>query len=344
VKELREIGLQPDFLVCRSEKKIDDELKNKIALFCSVKKEHVVSAQDSSSIYNVPMALHHEKLDDLIVKVLNLKSKKFDLSGWKKVMSILEKPKKSVKISVVGKYVDLKEAYKSLNESLVHAGIANQAAVEIQYVDSEKISVKNVANLIGNSHGVLVPGGFGHRGVEGKILAIQYARENKVPFFGICFGMQLSAIEFARNVCGLKNATSREFYEKTAAGKVEKNFIIDIMDEQKNITDKGGTMRLGLYSCEISEKSKVYKIYGTNKINERHRHRYEFNNEYKSALEKKGLVFSGINKKKNLVEILENKNHPWFIAVQFHPEFKSKPLTPHPLFKSFIKASLQHDK
>lgn len=341
VKELREIGLQPDFLVCRSEKKIDDQLKNKIGLFCSVKKDHVISAEDSESIYYVPMKLHSEKLDENILDSLGLKQKTFNLNGWKKVIRILKNPKKNVKIAVVGKYVDLKESYKSLNESLVHAGIANEAQVNIQYVDSEKLNSKNIKSFLKNCQGVLVPGGFGDRGVEGKILAIQYARENKIPFLGICFGMQLSAIEFARNICQIRNATSREFGNKKIKG--EKNYIIDIMSEQKDIKDKGGTMRLGAYKCHLSQNTKAYQIYGKSVISERHRHRYEFNNQYKSILEKSGLVFSGMNKEKNLVEILENKNHPWFVAVQFHPEFKSKPLSPHPLFKSFIKASLNYE-
>ena len=342
VKELREIGLQPDFLICRSEKMIDEALKAKIGLFCSVKKDHVISAQDSSSIYEVPLALSRENFDALIVDHLKLKSKKPDLSGWKKIVSIQKNPNQHVNIAIVGKYVDLKESYKSLHESLVHAGIANKAKLIIKYIDSEKVNKQNVKSLLKEMQGVLVPGGFGTRGVEGKIMAIQFARENKIPFLGICFGMQLSAIEFARNVCHLKQATSREFINSTKKDhEIKSDLIIDAMTEQRNLTDKGGTMRLGAFKCKLQPKTLAAKIYKKSLISERHRHRFEFNNKYKPTLEKAGLVFSGINPDRNLVEIIENPNHPWFVGVQFHPEFKSKPLDPHPLFVSFVKASIK---
>jgi CTP synthase len=337
VKELREIGLQPDFLICRSEKVIDQNLKAKIGLFCSIKPENVISAQDSKSIYDVPLALHKENLDGLVVQCLNLKKTKSNVLGWQKVSRIQSSPGKNVKIAVVGKYVDLKESYKSLHEALVHGGLANKAKVEILYVDSEKITTKNVKSLLSSAEGILVPGGFGTRGVDGKIIAIQYAREQKVPFFGICFGMQLAAIEFARNVCGIKDATSREFVGEKRGG----NIVIDSMIEQRGIVDKGGTMRLGAFKCRLQPKSLALKIYGKNLIFERHRHRFEFNNKYKDLFAKNGLRATGINEERDLVEILENTRHPWFIGVQYHPEFKSKPLSPHPLFAAFVKASIR---
>jgi len=344
VKELREIGLQADFLVCRSEKTIDEQLKSKIGLFCSIAKNHVISAQDSKSIYEVPLALHKEQLDELIVQKLNLKSKKPNVSGWLKIVKTQDNPKQHVKIAVVGKYVDLKESYKSLHESLVHGGLANQAKVEIKYIDSEKLNSKNIKSSLSDVSGILVPGGFGIRGVDGKLLAIQYAREKKIPYFGICFGMQLAAIEFARNVCGLRDATSREFIGDLKNNKKQPPILIDSMIEQRGLIDKGGTMRLGSYDCRLNPKSLVFKIYKKNNIQERHRHRFEFNNQYLDLIEKNGMKASGINTDRNLVEILEISSHPWFIGVQYHPEFKSKPLNPHPLFASFIKASLKESK
>lgn len=340
VKELREIGLQPDFLVCRSEKTIDDNLKSKIALFCSIKKDHVISAKDSSSIYDVPVALHKERLDELVAEALKLKkttqAKSNVAAGWLKIAKIQQNPKATVKIAVVGKYVDLKESYKSLHEALVHGGIANQVKLEIIYVDSEKLNSKNAKSMLGEAQGILVPGGFGTRGVEGKITAIQYAREKKVPFFGICFGMQLAAIEFARNVCGITDATSREFVGEVKRGG---NIVIDSMVEQRGMVAKGGTMRLGAFACQLAPKSLALKVYKKANISERHRHRFEFNNKYRDLFEKHGLKATGVNTERNLVEILENVNHPWFIGVQFHPEFKSKPLSPHPLFAEFVKAA-----
>lgn len=336
VKELRQIGLQPDFLVCRSEKEIDENLKAKIGLFCSINKENVISAQDSKTIFEVPLKLHSEKLDELVCAKLGFKKSKADVSGWQKIVKIQNNPKATVKIAVVGKYVDLKESYKSLHESLIHGGLANQVKLDIKYVDSEKLTSKNVKSELGDVSGILVPGGFGTRGVEGKITAIQYAREKKVPFFGICFGMQLAAIEFARNVCGLHDATSREFIGEGARGG---NVIIDSMVEQRGIKDLGGTMRLGSFACKLFPKSLANRVYKKNVVQERHRHRFEFNNKYLDLFYKNGLRATGINPDRNLIEIIENANHPWFIGVQFHPEFKSKPLDPHPLFAAFVKAS-----
>lgn len=338
VKELREIGLQPDFLVCRSEKVIDDNLKAKIGLFCSVKSENVIAAQDSRFIYEVPLALHREKLDELIVDRLGLSAGKLNIKGWQNLVKVLENPAHTVHIGVVGKYVDLKESYKSLHEALVHGGVANNARVEIIYVDSEKVTDRTVHGLLGKVDGILVPGGFGTRGVEGKITAIKYAREKRIPFFGICFGMQLAAIEFARNVCGIKDATSREFHAENKRGG---NFVIDSMVEQRGIVNKGGTMRLGGFPCAIASGTRASQVYKTSTIIERHRHRFEFNNKYKALFEKNGMVASGICRERDLVEIVELPDHPWFIGVQFHPEFKSKPLAPHPLFTQFVKASLK---
>lgn len=338
VKELREIGLQPDYLVCRSEKFIDENLKGKIALFCSVKTENVIAAQDSRFIYEVPLSLHKEKLDESIVARLGLSAGKPDMRGWQNMVKVLENPAHTVKIGVVGKYVDLKEAYKSLHESLVHGGIANNARLEIVYVDSEKVTEKTVSSLLAKVQGILVPGGFGTRGVEGKITAIKYAREKRIPFFGICFGMQLAAIEFARNVCGIKDATSREFHNES---KRNGNFVIDSMLEQRSVVNKGGTMRLGSFPCQLASSSRAAQVYKASAITERHRHRFEFNNKYKALFEKNGMIASGICKERDLVEIVELPDHPWFIGVQFHPEFKSKPLAPHPLFVHFVKASLK---
>lgn len=338
VKELREIGLQPDFLVCRTEKPMDKSVKGKIALFCSVKPEYVISAPDASTIYEVPLNLSKEKLDEYVCERFHLNTGKADLKGWEHIVRTVKKPSKSVRIAVVGKYVDLKESYKSLNEAIVHGGIANSSEVEIVYVDSDKINEKNVASALSSVQGILVPGGFGPRGVDGKLAAIKYAREKSIPFFGICYGMQLAAIEFARNVCGIKDATSREWHDEN---KRNGNFVIDIMNEQRGITNKGGTMRLGAYNCALAPNSKAFQVYKAPVISERHRHRFEFNNKYKALFEKKGMFAAGICKERDLVEIVELEDHPWFIGVQFHPEFKSRPLDPHPLFTHFVKASLK---
>ena len=339
VKELMQVGIQPDFLICRSEKELDAEIKSKIGLFCSVRPENVIAATDSKTIYEVPLVLHNEGLDRKVAERLHLETASPKMSGWTKMVETLKQPKEETTIGIVGKYVDLKESYKSLHEALVHGGIANNAKVRIVYIDSETLNEKNVALALSEVNGVLVPGGFGERGAEGKIHAIRYAREKELPFFGICFGMQLAAIEFARNACGVKDATSREFVKK---GKTPRNVVIDLMEEQKGLKDMGGTMRLGAYSCTLKKGSRAFDAYGEPLIYERHRHRYEFNNQFRGLLEKHGLTLSGICKERDLVEIIEISEHPWFVGVQFHPEFKSRPLKPHPLFRDFVKSALGH--
>lgn len=341
VKELMQVGIQPDFLVCRSEREITADLKSKIGLFCSVRPENVIAATDSKSIYEVPLVLLEENLDQKVVDRLHLDADRPNMSGWEKMVDVLHNPERELSIGIVGKYVDLKESYKSLHEALVHGGIANNSKVAITYIDSESLNDKNVAEALKNVDGILVPGGFGERGAEGKISAIRYARENLKPFFGICFGMQMAAIEFARNVCGIKDATSREF---VGPKKTARNAVIDLMEEQKNMRDMGGTMRLGAYPCKIAKNTRTYEAYGETLIMERHRHRYEFNNKYKALFEKKGLTMSGICEERDLVEIIEITEHPWFVGVQYHPEFKSKPLAPHPLFRKFVEASLNYKR
>lgn len=337
VKELREVGIQPDFLICRSDRHLNQEIKNKIGLFCSVHPDNVVAATDASTIYEVPLVLHRDGLDEKLVKRFGLEKTKAELTGWEKMVDAIQNPEHEITVGIVGKYVDLKESYKSLNEAIVHGGIANRAKVNMVYIDSEMLNEKNTAAALANVDAVLVPGGFGERGVPGKLRAIRHAREKGIPFFGICLGMQLATIDFARNVCGIKDATSREF-----TGKKAKNVVIDFMDEQKNLKQKGGTMRLGAYSCSLEPNTRARRIYGEATVWERHRHRYEFNNKYRDLLQKRGLVLSGICKDRNLVEIVELPDHPWFVGVQFHPEFKSRPLNPHPLFVSFIEAGLTH--
>ena len=340
VKELREIGIQPDFLICRSERKIPQDIKAKIGLFCSVRPESVIGAYDCSTIYEVPLMLHNEKFDELVVDRLGFEAREPDLTGWNEIVSTLKNPANHASIGIVGKYVDLKESYKSLNEALVHGSIANNTKVNVVWIDSDSLTEDNVDQALSTVDGILVPGGFGERGAEGKVLAIQFARENKVPFFGICFGMQLAAIEFARDVCGIQDATSREF---VANHKGSRNFVIDIMEEQRTEKNKGGTMRLGSYPCTLGAGTHVREIYGKTNITERHRHRYEFNNKYRPLFLKHGMTLSGVCEERDLVEIIELKDHPWFIGVQFHPEFKSRPLQPHPLFQSFVEASVQQN-
>ncbi len=339
VKELMQVGIQPDFLICRGEKEIGADLKSKIGLFCSVRPENVIAATDSKTIYEVPLVLHADGFDKKVVDRLHLESDEPDMTGWKKMVETLKTPEREVSIGIVGKYVDLKESYKSLHEALVHGGIANNSKVNIAYIDSETLNERNVAEALKNVDGVLVPGGFGERGSEGKIAAIRYVRENLIPFFGICFGMQMAAIEFARNACGIKDATSREFIGDK---KTSRNVVIDMMEDQKKITGMGGTMRLGAYPCKITKGTKTFEAYGQTNIQERHRHRYEFNNKFRALFEKKGLILAGICEERDLVEIIEITGHPWFIGVQFHPEFKSKPTAPHPLFQQFVKASRDH--
>lgn len=336
VKELRGIGIQPDILICRSEKTIQAEMREKIALFCNVEKEAVFQALDVSSIYEVPLLFANQKLDDYVIKLLNLPVKEKDLDSWKKLVGIIKKPKGVVRIAVVGKYVGLQDAYKSVYEALLHGGFYKEFKVDIKRVDSEQIEEEGTKILLADVHGILIPGGFGSRGIEGKIAAIRYARENKVPFFGVCLGMQCAVIEFARNVCKLKNANSKEFDMETPHPVIWK------LEEQRSIKALGGTMRLGAYPCHLEKSSKSYKIYQSEIISERHRHRFEFNNKYRDIFKKKGIQFAGIYKKSDLVEIIELTNHPWFLGCQFHPEFKSRPLEPHPLYREFIAAAIQH--
>ena len=342
VKQLREIGLQPDFLICRCDRVIDLETKKKIALFCSVEEKNVITARDVSSIYELPLLFYKEKLDASIVERLGLESaEKPQIKIWNDIASTLNHPQSEVTIAVVGKYVELKESYKSLNEAIIHGGLAHQVQVHVKYINSEKLTSDNSNEMLSGVKGILVPGGFGERGFNGKLLAIKYARVNNVPYFGICLGMQAAVIEFARNVCHLEDATSREFFQPKSGMR---NIVIDLMEEQKHLQKKGGTMRLGSYPCHIKEESLAYHIYAQDIVFERHRHRYEFNNQFRMLFEKKGMVFSGIYKQQDLVEIIEFKEHPWFVAVQFHPEFQSQPFAPHPLFTHFVQAAIDHKK
>lgn len=339
VGKVREIGLQPDILVCRTEKPLSEEIKEKISLFCNVPKGAVIEAPDAQTIYQIPLIFKAQGLDKIILDHFRLRSKNTDLKDWNK--NVVEKvlhPKKRVKIAVIGKYIELQDAYKSIYESLVHAGIYNDCKVEIIKIDSEAIEKHGAEKMLCGISGVLVPGGFGYRGIEGKIGAIKFARENNMPFLGLCLGMQCAVIEFARNVCGLKEANSTEF--KASA----KHPLISLLAEQHKIKDMGGTMRLGLYPCKIQKNTLASKIYKKSAVEERHRHRYEFNNKYRQLLQKHGIIFSGIYPKRNLVEIVELEKHPYFIAVQFHPEFRSKPDAPHPLFRDFITAALKFQK
>jgi CTP synthase len=337
VGRLREIGITPDILLCRTEKHISKEQRDKIALFCNVDREAVIEAGDVKHIYEVPLSFKKEGLDTLILKKLNIKKEDKDLSAWQDlVVKRLKNPEKDVKICVVGKYIALQDAYKSIYEALVHGGIANKAKVHIIRVDSENLEKCSVDKQLQGVDGVLIPGGFGDRGIEGKIQAVCYAREHKIPFLGICLGMQVATIEFARNVCALKGVNSTEF------DKQAKNPVISLLEEQKKIKDMGASMRLGAYPCKLSKRSLSFKAYKKENISERHRHRYEFNNAYRKAFEKKGMNIVGVNARKGLVEILELKNHPWFVACQFHPEFKSKPDKAHPLFRDFIAAAITH--
>ncbi|MBN1871195.1 MAG: CTP synthase [Candidatus Omnitrophica bacterium] len=335
VGTLREIGIQPDILICRTEKPLTKEAKEKIALFCNVEDDAVISAIDVNSIYEVPTVFRKEGLDKRIIRLLNLKCDDRDLFDWEEaVLKRLNKPSEKVTIAVVGKYITLQDAYKSIYEALIHGSIANDAELVIKKVDSEDLEKEGSERYLKDVDGILIPGGFGHRGIEGKIKAVKYARENKIPFLGICLGMQTAVIEFARNVCGLNKANSTEFNKKTP------HPVICLQEEQKKITAKGATMRLGKYNCRLRKDSKSNKAYKKEAISERHRHRYELNNDYRDRLEQKGLVISGVYPTNNLVEIIELKDHPWFVACQFHPEFKSKPDKAHPLFRDFIKASL----
>ena len=347
VKELRSIGIQPDILICRTEHKIPVSEKHKIALFCNVKPQAVIEALDTDVIYGVPVNYHHEGLDTEILRAFGLPCEdQPDMKKWEDIVKIVRNTKSSVTVAIVGKYISLSDAYKSINESLAHGGIANNVDVKIKWINSRKFLEGQAEEEMKGVNAILVPGGFGEEGSEGKIAAAKYARENKVPYFGICFGMQMAVIECARNLCGIKDATSTEF-------KSQKDPIVGMMTEWETKDGKeirqaggnlGGTMRLGAYDCALKKGSKVREIYGKDEISERHRHRYEVNIHYKDKLEKAGLIFSGVSPDGDLPEIVEYKDHPWFIGVQFHPEFKSRPFAPHPLFKSFIEAAKKNSK
>ena len=344
VKELRSIGIQPDIILCRSEVPLPADLRDKIALFCDVDRDAVFSAVDVKSIYEVPMEFYREGVDQKIAILLKLPAKNAELDPWKELNRRINNPKGRCRIGIVGKYVDLKEAYKSLHEALVHGAVSNEVSVELEYVNSEEITPKNVEKRLKNLDGILVPGGFGSRGIEGKITSIKYARENKVPFFGICLGMQCAVIEFARNVLGLDKANSQEFDEFTPDPVIYLmtewyDFRTKKIEKRDEASNKGGTMRLGSYPCKIVKETKAMEAYGESKIEERHRHRYEFNKKYAEALHKAGLVLSGTSPDEELVEMVELPGHPWFLGCQFHPEFKSGPMRPHPLFREFIRAA-----
>jgi CTP synthase len=336
VKEMREIGIQPDILLCRTKQMLNNATKEKIAMFSNVPVEAVISVIDVSCIYELPLHLHSEGLDHLVAERLNIWSRAPDLSAWQRIVERFTKPSKgAVKIGVVGKYVHLKDAYKSLNEALVHGGIANDVRVELEYIDSEEVEREGAEKLLGAVDALLVPGGFGDRGTEGKIAAIGYARTNKIPFFGICLGMQLAVVEFARSIASLENANSAEFDRDT------QHAVIDLMPEQRSVRSKGATMRLGGFPCSLVPGTVAAEAYGATEISERHRHRYEFANDYREPLEKAGLVLSGTSPDRKLVEMVELKEHPYFVGCQFHPEFKSKPLAPHPLFSRFVRAACE---
>ena len=334
VKLMSANGVHPDILVCRTERPLGDELKRKIALFCNVKEEAVIESMDASTIYEVPILMLHEKLDVIVLKKLHIENfPEPELDLWKGFLDKIKHPGKKVNIGLIGKYIELQDAYKSILESFIHAGAMNDCKVQVINIHSEYITTENVSEKLGELDGLLVAPGFGFRGVEGKIEAVEYARENNLPFFGICLGMQMAAIEFARNVLGIISADSTEMNPQTP------NPVIDMMEEQKKITNKGGTMRLGSYPCVIKENTLAYSIYGTTDINERHRHRWEFNNKYLKEFENAGMIASGVNPQTGLVEIMEIPNHPFFIGVQYHPELKSTVENPQPLFVHFIKAA-----
>jgi len=349
VKELRSIGIQPDILLCRTDRYLPKEIKSKIALFCNVGIDAVVTAKDVDCIYEVPLIFHREGLDNKIIELLNIWTRAPRLEEWETLVGKFQSPKHAVTIAIVGKYVDLTESYKSLNEALYHGGVGNDSAVKLMFVDSEKLEEDkdSCGRLLEGADGILVPGGFGTRGIEGKIRAANYARTNKIPYFGICLGMQIAVIEFARNVAGLAQANSSEFNESTPDPVIY--LILEWFDERTGTiqrrdesSDKGATMRLGAYPCHLGKDTFAYRAYGTEEISERHRHRYEFNNAYTDRLVQKGLVISGSSPSGDLVEIIEIKDHPWFLGCQFHPEFKSRPMNPHPLFRDFIKAALAY--
>jgi CTP synthase len=337
VKMFLEQGVQPDILVCRTEHELGKELKKKIGLFCNVSENSVIEARDAGSIYDVPLLMEKEELDLVVLSKMGIPSlNEPDLSKWKEFLHTLRNPTKHIHVGIIGKYIELKDAYKSIAESFIHAGVANDCEVIVHWIHSEEINTENVQLKLAGLSGILVAPGFGERGIEGKIDTIKFARENNVPFLGICLGMQCAVIEFARNVIGLKDAHSTEMSPKTT------NPVIHLQEGQKKVTNRGGTMRLGAYECNLKAGSKALLIYNQTSISERHRHRYEFNNNFREVFEQSGMILSGMNEEKGLVEIVEIPNHPWFIGVQFHPEYKSTVDKPHPLFVSFIQAAIQH--
>ncbi len=337
VKNLLELGIQPDMLICRSEKELAKELKDKIALFCNVESKYVVSAHDCQSIYEVPLVFHKQKVDEHVLSLLSLPEKKIKLDEWASFFNDIKNPPGEVEIGLVGKYIFHSDSYKSIMEAFIHAGAENKVKVKIRAIDAEECERTDPSVLLKGIHGLLIPGGFGERGVEGKIRAITYARVNKIPFFGICLGLQCAVIEYARNVCGMASANSSEF-------KKNRYSVIDLMSEQKNVKNIGGSMRLGAYPCVITENTLARQAYGLDLITERHRHRYEVNNKFRSALSAKGLIFSGLSPGKELIEMIEIKDHPWFVGCQFHPELKSRAVKSHPLFRDFIKAAKKQSK
>jgi CTP synthase len=336
VKALREIGIQPDILLCRTENFLSDDIKGKISLFCNVEVAAVFTAKDVNCIYEVPLIYHRENLDQKIVDLLNIWTGRPHLEAWEDVVEKMTHPAHEVCIAIVGKYVNLTDSYKSLNEALVHGGIANNCRVHLRFVDSERIEKEGLGHQLDDVGGILVPGGFGDRGIEGMITAVEYARLNRIPYFGICLGMQMAVVEFGRNVCAMTKANSTEFDPQTRYP------VIDLLPEQRNLKEKGATMRLGAYACNLDKDSRAYEAYGEAQISERHRHRYEFNNDFKDALLGRGLRITGASPDGRLAEVVELKDHPWFLGCQFHPEFKSRPTKPHPLFSKFIEASLKH--
>ena len=336
VNKLREIGIQPNILLCRTDRYLAPEVKEKIALFCNLEKSEVITAKDVETIYEVPLVFHKEGLDRLIVDRLHLQLSEPDLREWDSLVQRIKHPEHEITLALVGKYVGLKESYKSLTEALVHGGIGTGTRPIIRWVESEDIEQRGPGRVLADVDGVIVPGGFGNRGIEGKIAAIRYAREQRVPFLGLCLGMQCAVIEFARNVAGLPDANSSEFVPNGPTS------VIDLMHDQRAVADKGGTMRLGCYPCMLEKGSRAHEAYGRLEVQERHRHRYEFNNAYRDRLTKYGLVLSGVSPDGRLVEIIELQHHPWFLATQFHPEFNSRPRKPHPLFRGFVGAALRH--
>lgn len=340
VKEMLALGIQPDIIVCRTEHPLTDDIKNKIALFCNVSKECVIENNNCDILYAVPMMLKEQKMDEVVMKKLGIDAPNQDLSDWEEMLYALRNPKQTVKIALVGKYVELHDSYISVNEALKHGGISTMSAVDIHWIDSESLEADdaNLDEILGDMDGILVPGGFGSRGIEGKILAANYARTHGIPYLGICLGMQIAIIEFARNVLNMQGANSAEINPETPFP------LIDILPEKKNISDLGGTLRLGQYPCILNEKSKSYQLYGEKEIFERHRHRYEVNNDYRDSLLQGGMIFAGTSPDNHIVEMIELPDHPWFVACQFHPEFKSRPNKPHPLFRGFVTAAAEKMK